>query len=113
VLPAAPEEDNVMSPAVAVKVVTIVAPWEMLDRVQREIRALGARGFTRVHSSGQGRHGPREQGLLDAGNERIETIVPPAVAERILKHVDAKYAGDEVVAFAYDAVGAPRSRFAV
>jgi hypothetical protein len=40
-------------------------------------------------------------------------IVLPALAERILKHVDTKYAGDEIVAFAYDAVAAPRSRFAV
>ncbi len=100
-----------MSSAVPVKVVTIVVPWEMVERVLTEMRSLGVRGFTRVRSSGHGTHGPRVGGILDTGNERIETIVSPAVAERILDHVDTKYAGYEVVAFAFDAVGVPRSRF--
>jgi hypothetical protein len=100
-----------MSSAVAVKVVTIVAPWEMLERVQADIQSLGARGFTRVPASGYGTHGPRERGFFEPGNERIETIVSPAVAERILEHVHAKYAAHDVVAFACDALAVPRSRF--
>jgi hypothetical protein len=83
----------------------------MTERVEREIRALGARGFTKVRSSGHGIHGPRVRGIVDAGNERIETLVPEAVAQRILDHVETTYADYEVVAFTYDAVAVPRFRF--
>jgi nitrogen regulatory protein PII len=70
--------------------VTIVAEALLEDRIVRELRGLGARGFTIADVRGQGSRGVRA-GDWEGRNVRIETIVSDEVAERVLEHVATQY----------------------
>jgi nitrogen regulatory protein P-II 2 len=93
------------------KIVTIVATSELVDRLTAALKELGAAGYTSVLVNGHGLHGKRTRGAFDAGNIRLETIVSPAVAEKILSHIATAYEGFEIVAFAHEVDAVPRSRF--
>ncbi|MFQ3633380.1 P-II family nitrogen regulator [Roseiflexus sp.] len=73
-----------------VRLVTIIAEPVLKDRLIHEIQALGAHGYTisEVHGEGtRGIHASQWQG----GNVKIETIVSPEVAERIVEVVADQY----------------------
>jgi nitrogen regulatory protein P-II 2 len=84
------------------KLVTIIAEPVLEPRITMELRRLGATGFTVVEGRGQGSralHAAEIPGI----NVRIETIVPPDVAERIVEHVARSYFADyEVIAYTAD-----------
>lgn len=87
---------------VTLKKVTIVAEALLEDRLLREIRALGARGYTLTEARGEGSRGVRAS-EWEGRNVRIETLVGREVAERLLEHVAAKYFEHHaVVAWAED-----------
>jgi hypothetical protein len=92
------------------RLVTIIGSSEFADRIADTLRSLGAGGYTRADVSGHGLHGPRKINAFDSGNVRIETIVRPAVAEKILEYVAKEYGGCEI-AFAHDVDAVPRSHF--
>jgi len=94
-----------------VKLVTIVASSELVERLTAALKALGASGYTSMIVSGRGLHGPRSPSAFDSGNVRLETAVSPAVAGKILEHVTAHYAGFAIVAFAHDVEAVPQSHF--
>lgn len=82
------------------KLVTIVAEAVLEERLVRELRALGARGWTLSQARGEGSRGTRTSDL-EGGNVRIETLVAPEVAERILDRLAERYfANYALVAFA-------------
>ncbi len=71
------------------KMVVIVAEPVLESRILADLRQLGARGFSIVEGRGEG---TRHAHATEAGeNVRIETIVPPDVADRIMEHVSASY----------------------
>ncbi|NCW44321.1 MAG: transcriptional regulator [Gemmatimonadaceae bacterium] len=84
------------------KLVTIIAEPVLEPRITQELRKLGASGFTVVEGRGQGSralHAAEIPGI----NVRIETIVPPDVADRIVEHVAKSYFADyEVIAYLSD-----------
>lgn len=81
------------------KLVTIIAEAVLEDRLVRDLGALGARGWTTSHVRGEGSRGTRTSGL-EGGNVRIETLVAPEVADRILDHLaDHYFAHFALVAF--------------
>lgn len=84
------------------KLVTIIAEPVLAPRITQELRRLGATGFTVVEGRGEGSramHAAEIPGI----NVRIETIVPPEVADRIVEHVAATYFADyEVIAYLSD-----------
>jgi nitrogen regulatory protein P-II 2 len=86
----------------AFKLVTIIAEPVLEPRITQELRRLGATGFTVVDGHGQGSralHAAEIPGI----NVRIETIVPPEVADRIVEHIAATYFTDyEVIAYLSD-----------
>jgi len=94
------------------RLVTIISSSEFADRLAEMLRAIGAGGYTRVEVSGRGLHGPRKISAFDSGNARIETIVRPAIAEKILEHIANEYAGYEIIAFAQDVDAVPKAQFA-
>jgi nitrogen regulatory protein PII len=94
-------------PTVMLRKVTIVAEALLEDRMLRELRALGARGFTIGEVRGEGSRGIRAVDW-EGRNVRIETIVAPAVADRILEHVAANYFEDYAVIAWVDDVGVVR-----
>jgi nitrogen regulatory protein PII len=93
------------------KLVTIIASSELVDRLEEDLLEFGAAGYTTVGASGRGRHGKRKRGAFDSGNIRLETIVRPALCERILEHLQKHYAESAMVAFAQDVEALPVARF--
>jgi nitrogen regulatory protein PII len=75
---------------VTLKLVTIVAERLFREKVQEELRKLGAKGFTVTDAVGQGSRGVRAS-EWEGRNVRIETVVPPEVADRIVEHVAERY----------------------
>jgi nitrogen regulatory protein PII len=72
------------------KLVTIIANRLMASDVASEICELGARGYTVTEAQGQGSRGlaPLD---WEGSNSRIETVVSPETAERIIDHLAEKY----------------------
>lgn len=75
---------------VPLKLVTIVAETVLEAHLLKDLEALGARGYTLTHASGRGARGVRVSDV-EEGNVKIETIVSPEVAERILAHLNENY----------------------
>ena len=75
---------------VPLRKVTIVAEALLEDRLLRAVRERGARGFTVGEVRGEGSRGVRASDW-EGKNVRIETIVSPEVADRILAHVAETY----------------------
>ncbi|HEX5827088.1 MAG TPA: hypothetical protein VFY23_06185 [Candidatus Limnocylindrales bacterium] len=71
---------------VPLRKVTIVAEALLEERLMRELRGLGARGFTVADVRGEGSRGIRAADW-EGRNVRIETIVSPEAADAILAHV--------------------------
>lgn len=68
---------------VPLRKVTIVAEALLEERLTRELRGLGARGFTVADVRGEGSRGIRAADW-EGHSVRIETIVSPEVADTIL-----------------------------
>ena len=74
---------------VTYRLVTVIVERVFRDRLLASVHQMGATGHTIVDVRGEGtRHAA---GSREAASVKIETIVPPAVAERIVDHVAATY----------------------
>jgi nitrogen regulatory protein P-II 2 len=79
-----------MMNTVSLKLITIIAEAILEPHLLREIRELGAKGYTITKVHGEGSRGVRASDW-EGGNVKIEALVGPAVAERILDHVADTY----------------------
>lgn len=87
---------------VARKLVTIVAEGFLEERLVRDIKKLGAKGYTITAARGEGSRGVRAS-EWEGGNIRLETVVSPLVAEKILGHLaEVYFASYAVIAFVED-----------
>jgi nitrogen regulatory protein P-II 2 len=75
---------------VPLRKVTIVAEGLLEDRLLRDLREHGVRGFTISEVRGEGSRGVRAS-EWEGRNVRIETIVSPEVADAVLHHVAGHY----------------------
>jgi len=77
--------------------VTIVAESILESRLVEDLRRAGALGWTITPARGQG---PRERRVseIEGGNVRVETLVSPAVAERIWAMLTSGYFADYAIA---------------
>jgi nitrogen regulatory protein P-II 2 len=75
---------------VPLKLVTIIAEAVLEDRLLRELRELGARGYSVGAVEGQGSRGVRAVDF-EGKNSRIEVIASEEVTDRILEHVAQTY----------------------
>ena len=78
---------------VQITLVTIIAAFALEERLLADLKALGVTGYTFAGVDGRGHHGRRMRSIVDAGNVRIETLVTPTLARRILKHVVHEFSG--------------------
>ena len=69
---------------------TIIAESLLQERLVNEIRKAGARGYTITNAEGEGLRQRRVSEILGA-NIRIETIVSPEVADRLLEVISTEY----------------------
>ena len=74
---------------VGMKRVVIIGDCDLEYRLLKEIKALGATGYTLYGARGEGDRGVRPRHAVSA-NIKIEVIASPKVAQNILEHV-AKY----------------------
>jgi nitrogen regulatory protein P-II 2 len=82
--------------------ITIVAEALLEERLLRDMRGLGARGFTISDVRGEGSRGVRAS-EWEGRNVRIESIVSAAAADAILHHVaDQYFAHFAVIAWVED-----------
>ncbi len=84
---------------VSLKLVTIIAEGFLEERLVREIKKLGAKGYTITSARGEGSRGVRAS-EWEGNNIRLETIVSPSVAEKILNRLaEVYFANYAVIAF--------------
>ena len=84
------------------KLVTIVAEALLADRLTAELHAFGATGWTLTEARGDGARGMRT-GPIPGENVRIESVVTPAVAGRVLAALATEwYPNYAVVAWVAD-----------
>ena len=72
------------------KIVTIVTERILEDRLLRKLEELGATGYTLTQASGKGSRGVRAS-EWEGPDTRIETLVSPEVAEKIVAHVAEEF----------------------
>ncbi|MBL8045842.1 MAG: hypothetical protein JNL09_04835 [Anaerolineales bacterium] len=75
---------------VPLKRVTIIAEAVLEERLVREVKQLGARGYTITQARGEGSRGVRAS-EWEGQNIKLESIVSPAVADKILAHLAEHY----------------------
>jgi len=69
---------------------TIIAEEALAATIEKEIAAMGARGYTSSTVSGKGPHGVRDN-QWEGENIKIETIVSAESCTKILAHLQQKY----------------------
>lgn len=72
------------------KLVTVIAERLLEERLLGDIKALGAHGHTVTDVRGSGTRGVHASDW-EGGNVKIETVVPEAVATRILELLAERY----------------------
>ncbi len=75
---------------VPLKRVTIIAEAVLEERLIREIKALGAKGYTLTAARGEGSRGVRASEWAGQ-NVKLETLVSAEVADRLLTHLAERY----------------------
>ncbi len=86
----------------AMKLITIIAEPVLEARITQELRTLGATGFTVVDGRGAGSRALHAADIPGV-NIRIESIVAPTVADRIVEHIASQYFADySVIAYVSD-----------
>jgi nitrogen regulatory protein PII len=79
--------------------VTVIAAYELEDRIVRDLEAAGIKAYTVGRVDGRGVHGKRTAGLVDAPNFRLEVLVPSAVARKVLERVAKAYEDQPIIAY--------------
>jgi nitrogen regulatory protein P-II 2 len=80
----------------SLRLVTIITERILQDQLLDEIRELGAKGYTLSEVRGEGSRGVRAH-EWEGRDAKIEAVVSPEVADRIVDHIAKQY-------FAYHAV---------
>jgi len=75
---------------VTLKLVTIVGEEILGDLVIADIQQLGVRGYTRTAVIGEGSRHLRAS-EVPGENVKIETVVSPELAEKIVEHIAHKF----------------------
>lgn len=69
---------------------TIIAEETLAPYIEKEIVAMGAKGYTSSSVSGKGLTGLRDN-QWEGENIKIETIVSEAICKKILEHLEQTY----------------------
>lgn len=84
------------------KLVTIIADDSLRYVIEKDIFALGARGYTVSQVEGKGKTGVRDS-AWSGENVKIETIVSETICEDILNKIALQYFQNyAVIVYAYD-----------
>lgn len=95
-----------------VTLVTLIAAFELEDRLVADLRSLGVNAYTVGRVGGRGEHGTRIPGLADAPNLRIEMLVHRDLSRNILRAVATSYVDQPVIAYVQEVEAVPAAHFA-
>jgi nitrogen regulatory protein PII len=108
-----------------ITLLTIIASFELKERIVAELKELGVKHFTASTADGHGIHGVRARGFVEQPNLRIEVLLPPATVTRVLQRLfedytssglgegaEAGFTASGMIAFMHDVEAAPRAHFA-
>jgi len=73
------------------KLLTIVCEADLETLVLRDLKALGARGYTITDARGDGTHGERDAAWPSSANIRIEVLCTEQTASQIVEHLQNRY----------------------
>lgn len=79
-----------MSKLVSIRRVTVIADVLLDNRLLQELFKLGARGYTSMKCHGRGRHAVLEDPYTGDGLVRLEFLVQPTVAEKIIDYLHSE-----------------------
>jgi hypothetical protein len=94
-----------------VTLLTIIAVTELEDRLVRDLKALGVRGYTIDRVEARGAHGHRMAGLTDATDLRFELFVSPTVAHKVLERIAKSYKDQPIMAYLHEVEAMPAEHF--
>jgi nitrogen regulatory protein P-II 2 len=97
---------------VRVVLVTVIAAFELEDRLIEDLRRVGVKGYTLGKVDGRGVHGAVMAGLVDAPNMRLEMLVSHAVATRVLERIARSYVDQPIMAYSHEVDAMPADHFA-
>lgn len=84
------------------KRVTVVSEALVAERLQNDMLRLGATGYTTTEADGRGSRGVRASDW-EGKNIKVETVVHPEVADKILECLaDHYFENFAVIAYAHD-----------
>jgi nitrogen regulatory protein P-II 2 len=95
-----------------VVLVTVIAAFELEDRLVEDLRRLGVKGYTIGKVDGRGVHGAVMAGLVDAPNLRLEMLVAHPVAARVLERIASRYVDQPIMAYTHEVDAMPAEHFA-
>jgi hypothetical protein len=104
-------EEVAMVEKAKVTLVTVVAAFELEPRLASDLKAIGVTAYSIGKVDGLGLHGLRTAGLVDASSLRLEMLVAPTLAERILEIIANKYAGQPIIAYLHEVDAMPAENF--
>jgi hypothetical protein len=93
-----------MSNLMAARRVTIFSDALFEDVLTQELRQLGAKGYTCTDCRGRGEHEIVQDLYVNSSRVRIETIVPPHVAEAIMNFVESPQFANQALTACIDEV---------
>jgi nitrogen regulatory protein PII len=78
-------------PACEMKLVTIICEALAREAVTRLLREVGAHGYTLFEVEGAGAKGARLADIGEYANIQLEVVVPPPVAEQLLRRLEIEF----------------------
>jgi nitrogen regulatory protein PII len=94
-----------------VTLVTVIAAFELEQRLLHDLKVLGLDAYTVGKVDGRGLHGLRTAGLVDAPSLRLEILVQASLAESILDLLANSYADAPLIAYVHDVAAVPAENF--
>lgn len=74
-----------------IKLLTVITEAALEHAIQRDLKALGARGYTICNARGEGSRGARTGSWEASGNIRIEVVGSEETVRRIAEHLQQRY----------------------
>ncbi|AKS41318.1 P-II family nitrogen regulator [Wenzhouxiangella marina] len=74
-----------------IKLLTVITETALEHPLQRDLRTLGAKGYTISDARGKGSRGQRDADWEASGNIRLEVVGDEATVRRIAEHLQQRY----------------------
>ncbi len=78
-------------PTLPIKLLTVVTEAALEHPLQRDLKTLGARGYSISNARGKGSRGARNADWEASGNIRLEVVGDESTVRRIAAHLQQQY----------------------